>query len=81
MIDPRTSGLPAVNTKSRAPEGSDYFLTGGIERMTYDLHVGRAVSASAWCEAEKLVQRVDALKRAMDMRTAMQCPLIEDEPQ
>lgn len=64
--------LPAVPSKMKGEAPESYFLLGGIERLTYDLRRGKAVPKQTVLEAQKLVQRVQALDEALNMRLTEQ---------
>ena len=78
ITDPRKEGLPAVNRSTRAPDGQQYLLLRGIELLTSDLRKGLAVSPDAIAVAQDLIQRVDALKSALDMRFQQQVTIIDE---
>ena len=73
-------GFPAKPTKAKWKAPSGYFLYGGIEILTADVIYGKEIAPEVVTDAYMLVQRVDALKAALDHRAAIHYPdsLVED---
>lgn len=76
-MTPETDGLPRMKQMSAGRKPESYFLFGGIERLTYDLMRGEAVSAATVRDAQALILRVDALKDALTQRIDLQYPAME----
>lgn len=77
-MTPQTHGLPRLKQMTAGKKPESYFLFGGIERLTYDLIRGEAVSPDTVRDAEALIQRVDALRDALNTRIQMQFPVIAE---
>lgn len=73
-------GFPAKPTKAKWKEPAGYFLYGGIEILTYDLRSGKEIAPEVVTDAYQLIQRVDALKAAIQHRESLHYPeaLVED---
>ena len=76
MMTPEADGLPRMKQLSAGRKPESYFLFGGIERLTYDLMRGEAVSAATVTDAKAIIQRVHALEDALNNRINMQFPAI-----
>ena len=68
MIDPMKDGLPPSQPTTKAPDGDDVFLFGGIERVTSMVHGGRRISPDLYAACRKLITRVHALEAALEHR-------------
>ena len=71
-MTPETHGLPRMKQMTAGRKPESYFLFGGIERLTYDLMRGEAVSDATVRDAQALILRVDALRDALSQRIALQ---------
>jgi len=70
-MNPARDGFPAV-AKYGTPDGDEMLLLRGVERATHSIRRGHSVSAHAYITYRKLIDRVEALKDALDHREAMQ---------
>ena len=71
MTNPATDGLNAI-AKFGTPDGEEMLLLRGIENATHAIRRGHAISAHAYVTYRKLIDRVEALKAALDHRLDMQ---------
>jgi len=69
--NPSRDGLHAIANYG-APDGDEMLLLRGIENVTNSIRRGHSVSAHAYVSYRKLIDRVDALKAALDHRETMQ---------
>ena len=67
-------GFPAKPSKAKWKEPAGYFLFGGIEILTADVIKGKEIAPEAIADALSLIQRVDALKAALEHRTNVHYP-------
>ena len=67
-MTPEANGLPRMKQMSAGRKPESYFLFGGIERLTYDILRGEAVSAATVRDAQAIIQRVHALEDALNNR-------------
>ena len=72
VMTPEADGLPRMKQMSAGRKPESYFLFGGIERLTYDILRGEAVSAATVRDAQAIIQRVHALEDALNNRISAQ---------
>ena len=73
-------GFPAAKMSTNMKSADGVFLFGGVENMTYALRSGKEISPDVVATAMGLIQRVDAMREALEHRIAVQYPesLVED---
>ena len=67
-------GFPAKPTKAKWKEPAGYFLHGGIEILTSDLIRGKEIGPETVSDALSLINRVEALKAALEARANIHYP-------
>ena len=77
-MDPETHGLPRLKNMTAGRKPESYFLFGGIERLTYDIMRGEPIGPDTVRDAQALIQRVEALRDALNNRIGMQFPVIAE---
>ena len=72
-------GLPRVADSTRPHDAFALVVLGGIEKMTWALNRGEAVSAKGLADMQALRRRLDAFSRALDARLV--AAGVSDDPQ